>query len=223
MIRRRVREYDNSRRRAAADATRRDVIVAAGETFVEQGYAATTLGEVAEKAGVSVETVKKRFGTKRGLLTAWFDSAVAGDQGVAVVESDWVEELAGAQTLTERVDIASAAIAAIHRRAAPALRVAAAAAHADADIADWWAGERKKRRSDVGTIVPLVLGDVVPALPPDQIVDAIYALSEAHTFLVLTDELGWPDDRYRRWLAAQIIHLATSASFEDPETQGGQH
>lgn len=212
-----TRVYDNTRRRAAADATRHSVIIAAGETFAEQGYAATTLSEVADAAGVSVETIKKRFGTKRGLLTAWFDSAVAGDEGVAVADSGWVEELASVDTFAARVDRAAEAVAATHRRAATALRVVAAAAHADPDIADWWADERKRRHHDVATIVPLVLGDVEPATPLDQLVDSIYALSEAHTFLVLTDELGWPDDRYRRWFATQIIQAA-STSFDDPES-----
>lgn len=215
------RRYDNSRRRAAADSTRRRVISAAGETFTEQGYAATVLAEVAERAGVSVETIKKRFGTKRELLAAWFDSAVAGDEGVAVADSGWVADLHGAGTLEERVSIATAAVTATLRRAAPALVAAAAAAHAEPDIADWWADERKRRYQDVEAIVPLVLGDVAPVLPHEQFVDAVYALSEAHTFLVLTHELGWPDDRYQRWMAAQFHQLITSGSFDNPEQQGG--
>lgn len=215
------RTYDNSRRRAAADATHRRAVRASGEVFTEQGFAATSLAEVAERAGVSVETIKKRFGTKRQLLAAWFDSAVAGEAGVAVVDSSWVAELRRVAALEDRVAIAAAAVTATHRRAAPALTVAAAAAHADTEIADWWADERKRRRHDVEAIVPLVLGDVTPVVPREQLVDAVYAVSEAHTFLVLTNELGWPDDRYRRWLDDQFRHLITTASFDDAAQRGG--
>lgn len=215
------RRYDNTRRRAAAEATRREVVRAAGETFVEQGYAGTALAEVAERAGVSVETIKKRFGTKRALFAAWFDTAVAGDEGVAVVDSGWVDALREAATLEDRLGIVASAVTATHRRAASALTVAAAAAHADPQIADWWADQRKRRRQDVETILPLAVGDTTPTLPHDQLVDAIYAVSETHVFLVLTHELGWPDERYRRWLAAEFRHLITTASLEDAEQQGG--
>ena len=61
----------------------------------------------------------------------------------------------------------------------------------------------------------MVLGDVSSGLPHEQLVDAIYVLSEAHTFHVLTHELGWPDDRYRRWLSDQLTHLVTAEPFDD--------
>ncbi|GMM92572.1 TetR/AcrR family transcriptional regulator [Qipengyuania sp. MTN3-11] len=52
-----------SRRRLA-------VIDAARTLFIEQGYEKTTLGEVVERAGGSMATVYKLFGSKDGLLEA---------------------------------------------------------------------------------------------------------------------------------------------------------
>lgn len=210
------RSYDNSGRRAAAAETRRRIVDAAGALFTQHGFAATTVTDVGERAAVSVETVKKRFGTKRDLLVAWFDSAVAGDEGVAVVESRWVERLASVATLGERVRLAAAAVTETHRRSSGARTVAAAAAQADAEIARWWGEERKRRRHDVERIVPLVLGDAVPAMPHDQLVDAIYAISEAHLFHVLCHELGWTDRRYELWLAREVHHLVASPTLDDP-------
>ena len=49
------------------------MIAAAAERFVEQGYAATSISEIARTAGVSPETVYAAFGSKRDLLRATMD------------------------------------------------------------------------------------------------------------------------------------------------------
>src|SRR6476659_6229955 len=73
------RPYDSSHRQARARANRLAMIDAARTAFLDQGYAATPLAQVAATAGVSVPTVYKAFGNKAGLLKAVFDVSVAGD------------------------------------------------------------------------------------------------------------------------------------------------
>src|SRR5438445_12171483 len=73
------RTYDSSRRRAQAGLTRAAVVDAARVRFLDRGYAATTIADIAGDAGVSVETVYKAFGNKAGLLKALFDVAIVGD------------------------------------------------------------------------------------------------------------------------------------------------
>ena len=71
--------YDNSQRSVAAASTRAQVLSAAHELFLSQGFAATTIRSVAESAGVSQETIYKSFGSKAALLKAVYDVALAGD------------------------------------------------------------------------------------------------------------------------------------------------
>jgi AcrR family transcriptional regulator len=52
------------------------VLHAAEALFVDPGYAATTLNAVAARAGVSVQTVYKVFGSKKALLSALVDVTV---------------------------------------------------------------------------------------------------------------------------------------------------
>ena len=73
------RRYDSSRRQEQARENRRAVLAAARRMFLEQGYAATTVGAIASEAGVSVETVYKAFGNKPGLVKAVADVAIVGD------------------------------------------------------------------------------------------------------------------------------------------------
>jgi AcrR family transcriptional regulator len=62
------RSYESPRRRAQAEATRRDILAAAQRLFERHGYPATTMAQVAREAGVSLKTVYLAFGTKPGLL-----------------------------------------------------------------------------------------------------------------------------------------------------------
>ena len=57
------------RRQAMADQTRRDILHTARELFARQGYAATSVTDIAREAGVAVQTIYARLGSKRGMLT----------------------------------------------------------------------------------------------------------------------------------------------------------
>ena len=76
-----------------ARATRRRIIDAAAAQFVAHGYGATLLDQVAERAGVAVQTVYFHFGNKRSLLKEALDVAAVGDdEPVAMLERPWLEE-----------------------------------------------------------------------------------------------------------------------------------
>lgn len=62
-----------------ARVTRRTVVSAAGELFVERGYAATTIDAVADRARVSRRTVFTSVGGKAALLKLAWDWSLAGD------------------------------------------------------------------------------------------------------------------------------------------------
>src|ERR671927_2039528 len=81
------RPYSSPLRAEQADATRRAVLDAARELFIAQGYGATTLDQIAARAGVSKPTVFAAVGNKQTLLSTVRDVAMAGDdQRVAVIE-----------------------------------------------------------------------------------------------------------------------------------------
>ena len=52
-------------------------------------------------------------------------------------------------------------------------------------------------------------------MPLDQFMDAVYALSEAHTFDVFCRELGWSGSRYSSWLVSEIHHLVATPPFDE--------
>ena len=67
---RRVRAYRMTARAEAAAATRRRILEAAIRHFSDRFYDEVSLAEVAREAGVTVQTVLRRFGSKEGLAEA---------------------------------------------------------------------------------------------------------------------------------------------------------
>lgn len=65
-----TRPYVMRDRARTAAATGERILEAVAELFVEVPFAQLTLGAVAERAGVTVQTVLRRFGDKEGLFAA---------------------------------------------------------------------------------------------------------------------------------------------------------
>lgn len=72
------RRYDASRRRDRAAENHQRVLDCAQRQFLADGYAATTVASIAAAAGMSPETIYKRFGGKIGLVRAIYERALAG-------------------------------------------------------------------------------------------------------------------------------------------------
>src|SRR6476646_1350681 len=74
------RAYRSTLRAEQAGETRRRLLAAAGACFAERGYAGTPLKAIAERAGVSVETVQLN-GPKADLLLGAYEQLFAGEEG----------------------------------------------------------------------------------------------------------------------------------------------
>ena len=77
-VKKNVRKYDGKRRRLEAHRSYDAIVDAARAAFEGSGYAAVTVAGIARAAGVSVETIYKRFGGKPGLVRAIYERGLAG-------------------------------------------------------------------------------------------------------------------------------------------------
>jgi len=104
-------------------ATQR-LVVAAVDLFTEQGYDATTVAQIAERAGVTKSTFFRHFSDKRELL-------VAGQETLSRLLADGITEApAGASPLeavAAGLERASSAMGPANRELGPRLKAAVAA------------------------------------------------------------------------------------------------
>src|SRR5438045_9641034 len=92
-VNRGARRYVSPLRRAGATRTRQAVLDAARELFTAQGYTATTVDEIAGRAGVSKPTVFAAAGSKQAILKQLRDIALAGDdEPIPVAQRSWYRE-----------------------------------------------------------------------------------------------------------------------------------
>jgi AcrR family transcriptional regulator len=94
------------RREQMAAQTREDILKAARKLFAERGYVATSIGDIAAEAGVAVQTIYARLGSKRGMLMALIDlideEADVGENVAAVLSAATPREVLGAEVRLTR-------------------------------------------------------------------------------------------------------------------------
>jgi len=202
-----VRSYDSSGRQAQARRTRAAVLEAARAAFLDHGYAATTLGTIAEQAGVSVETVYKAFGNKAGLLKAVFDVAIVGDdEAVPLAARDMVARINVEPDGAKKLAIYSREYAVRAERSVPIQLLVRDAAAADAGAAGVLEQLKVERLTGMTAFAghlhqSKVLRKGVSAADAR---DVLWLFTSPEIYEQLVLERGWSPKRFGTWLTQQL-------------------
>jgi AcrR family transcriptional regulator len=203
------RPYDASRRRALADETRQHVIEASRPLFLEQGYEATSMRQVAAAAGVSLQTLYNGFGSKFGLFRGLIDVTVAGDhEPVALADRAEVRAL-------DELDDPEAVVRAAVAVTLPVLvrmnefhPVVRAAAVSDPEVAEAYQRFAVDGRWADSRTMAARLGDL-QCLPPgrdvDWAADVIFAVLSDDTFHLLVAQRRWSPEAFAEWATATLL------------------
>lgn len=133
---------------AAAQRTRRAILDSATRLFLERGYVATTLADVAAAAGVALDTIYATVGRKPTLFRLLIETAISGaEEPIPAEERDYVAAIRAEGLAARKLELYAEAMRAIHARLAPLLRVLQAAAPADPELTAVWSeiAERRAR------------------------------------------------------------------------------
>jgi AcrR family transcriptional regulator len=190
-----------------ARATRRRIVAAAAAQFVAQGYGATLLDQVAEQAGVAVQTVYFHFGNKRTLLKEALDTAAVGDDDpVPLMDRPWVKEIQQETDPVRIIVLWMVTGRAIIDRIAPLMRVVRGATGTDPEVAAQWDTNQAQTRTANGFLVDLLVrrGALKPELDVEQARDIAFVLSNAETYLQFTDVCEWTPDEWQERTAALL-------------------
>ena len=197
------RAYNSPLRADQAQQTRRRILEAARELFGERGYAGTTVAAVAEAAGVSPETVYLSAGSKRGLLEGVMD--ITGPHESVAEDEEWWDRVGGLPTAAERLDSMveySCRIMARTQRVHAIIRGAADKEAFAADLSRRLLQERLANQTD--RIRRYVGGELRPGLSVEEAGQRYCALASPDLYHLLTGEMGWDPDSFRRWLAELV-------------------
>lgn len=200
--------YDNRQREEAARTTRARIIEAATTSFLGRGFGATTIRQVAEDAGVSQETIYKRFGGKAALLKSVYDVSLAGDDEAiplaarpeAIAVRDAQSPAAAAAAYAELAQLVSS-------RVDPLLRVLLGSRDTDKALAEFAMTTENERHVGSSFFVRhwQATGWLRFDITVDHAIDTVWALNSPQPRWLLLDH-GWSDEQYTRWLARLIRH-----------------
>ncbi len=196
----------------------------ARELFITQGYASTTMGEIASAAGVAVQTVYYTFRTKGALLCEVMDVTAAGTETAPPVgRRAWMHEAMTDPSPQRALAVAIEHGTGIFERAAPLWPAMNAAAANDPSIGAYWARVTADRRAGQRALVVRLaeLGGLRPGLDVERATDLVVVLVGHDTYTGLVRQAGWSVPAYKAWLFATLTQQLLAAPSIDASAVAG--
>ncbi|QZY52363.1 TetR/AcrR family transcriptional regulator [Leucobacter tenebrionis] len=192
------RPYRSTVREQQAARTRRAVTAAARDLFESEGFVGTTIAAIAERAGVSAQTVYSAFGTKAGVARAIIEQMEESAEA-----AQWRQRIAAEQDPERILEAFARWTCAFFATSRPSFTIAQGAM---AELTELMAQGNERRRQGLTHLIErLAARDALrPGLGVDEAVDRAWLVTGVETFISATEGCGWPEDAYASWLAETL-------------------
>jgi AcrR family transcriptional regulator len=194
-------------RRQRAQGTRRRIVKAAYILFCELGYTATTMAQIAETAGVAVQTVYFVFHTKADLLSRTYESAVGGeDEPVIPQQQPWYAAMLAEPDITQALRHLVTGAGEIMRRVTPLYLAARVAADADPDAARVIAVSGDLRAAGYREVLEHLQAKAAfrPGLTLERATHLLLLFIGMDAYHVLVGTHGWSHEEWVAWTATAV-------------------
>jgi AcrR family transcriptional regulator len=202
------RRYDASGRQERARARRRAMVLAAKELFERDGFQPTTIAAVAERAGVSAESVYKAFGTKAAVAKAVFDFVIAGDdEPVPIAQRPEIQLVIDEPEVRRKIELYVRGFVRRQHRSAKTQVLIRDAGHVDDSAAAVWQNLLDERLTGM-TMLGRHLresGQLRAGLDLVEVRDVLWTFTAVEFYELLVVYRGWSLKRYEQWTAHAII------------------
>jgi AcrR family transcriptional regulator len=208
------RAYQSKLRGAQAQSTRAAVIAAAGRLFVAQGYAATSIEDIAAAAGVSRATVFTSVGGKATLLKTALDVAIVGDdEPVSLPDRPRSKAIRAEPDPRRYLALYAEMITEMDGRLAGIHEALRGAAGVDSDARALWETQLAQHRQGAANVIADLArkGGLRKGLDPAAAADIVWLLGPG-TYHMLVHRRGWSPERFQAWLTETFISQLVSPS-----------
>jgi AcrR family transcriptional regulator len=195
------RRYRSPLRQAHAEQTRQRILDAGLALFAERGYPGTSVAQVADAAGVSVETIYASVGSKRGIIDALL--AQIDPESIAADARAEVARRGGTpRAVLETVAHLSARFWSEHGTLVGVLRSGVG----DPEIGEAWLERQEARHRLLESLFgPWPASALRPGLTREQATDIAWALTSDQLFTSLVELRGWSVDALIAWTSETLI------------------
>lgn len=194
-------------RRQRAEATHWRIVKAAYTLFCEQGYAGTTMAQIAQAAGVAVQTVYFVFHTKAALLGRTYEFAVKGEHEPLIPQQQaWHAAMAAEPEVTQALRHLVTGVGEIMRRVTPLYLVARVAADGDPDTARVMAFNEDLRADGYREVLELLRGKAAfrLGLTLERATDLLLLLAGMDAYHVLVGSHDWSHEEWVDWTVSAL-------------------
>ncbi len=178
--------------------TLRAILTAARGLFATNGYARTSIRQIAKEAGVAPQTIYAHFGSKAGVLLGLVDLM---DEQAGLPEL--MAESAERTDPVELLGLIARASRQVRERCGDIVSMLGSGAAVDPQIAETQAEGARRNRLGIEMIIERIRasGQGVAF----RAADIAVALTSAGVHDSLVGESGWTHDEYEAWLAHTLV------------------
>jgi AcrR family transcriptional regulator len=216
------RQYESPRRDEQARRTRAAVLATAHRLFVAEGYAATSIRNIADTARVSEQTVYRLFGDKATLLRDVVLTAVSGpDEATVARQSTMMEGISRKRDPRERLTLVARWIGESYERGLADLEyVVLTAAPVDPRVTALASFMAEQRYLDTKSLVSAVMaGSKLPeGVTIEDMTDYVYAVESSAVYRILVEDRGWTTGKYVDWFV-RLVEALFLADDRNPATK----
>jgi AcrR family transcriptional regulator len=201
------RNYDATGRRERARQRRRDVVVAAQDLFEADGFQATTISAVAQRAGVSAESIYKGFGTKAALAKAVFDFVIVGDdEPIPMAERPESRAIQAEPDVRRKIQLYVDGFIERQQRSAKVQILIRDGRHSDETLRETWQTLLDERLTGMTMFGRHLLetGDLRPGITLEEVADVLWTYISIEFYELLVLLRGWSPERYAAFVATAI-------------------
>jgi AcrR family transcriptional regulator len=186
-----------TRRQESAAYTRQLILDAAAELFAERGYSATTVQDVAARAGVALATVYTSVGGKPTLATELIMAAATAPEA-----AEALADIAAATDPVTVLGLVARGTRLVNERAGAVVEVMVSASVTVPEIAEATSQAIRGYRAALRAVADRLdaLSALRPGLTTDRSSDILWFFFGLHSWRHLTRDTGWTFDEAQEWL-----------------------
>ena len=198
------RPYNSPRRQAQAEQTRHAILSAAKRLFEKQGYAGTSIAEIARDADVALKTVYVGFETKAGVLRALWNRELRGERDdLPVAQQEWYVQVLAEPNPERQVRLNARNSREGKERISAVLDIIRGASQVEPEIAELWNRIQTEYRANQCAVAQSVTEKKAlrRGLTVDRAADILWTLNNPDVWHLLVGRRGWTPKQFEKWAA----------------------
>lgn len=179
---------------------------AATDLFLEKGYRATTMIEIATSAEVAVQTIYNVVGSKSAVLNLVLETTVSGTEAPRPVPEFMRERSAGLPNANAAIEALGDWFMEVHERSGEMFRMIREAAAVDPEVAAFEKEREKRRLSNYELAARMIVSKpgAIPRLDVEEAAAVLWSVGHPHVYRRLVIESTWTPTQYKTWVVKTL-------------------